>query len=54
MKAKDSSTLGAKMLEKHEAIQRMQDLIEGDNKNMSKAEKSEISRLQFITGGYLR
>ena len=54
MKAKDSSTLGATMLEKHEAIQRMQELIEGDNKNMSKAEKSELSRLQFITGVYLR
>ncbi len=54
MKAKDSSTLGATMLEKHEAIQRMQELIEGDNKNMSKAEKSELSRLQFVTGVYLR
>ena len=54
MKAKDSSTLGATMLEKHEAIERMQDLIEGNNKNMSKAEKSELSRLQFITGVYLR
>ena len=54
MKAKDSSTLGATMLEKHEAIQRMQELIDGDNKNMSKAEKSELSRLQSVTGVYLR
>ena len=54
MKAKDSSTLGATMLEKHEAIQRMQELIEGDNKNMSKSEKSELSRLQSVTGVYLR
>ena len=54
MKAKDSSTLGATMLEKHEAIQRMQELIDGENKNMSKAEKSELSRLQSVTGVYLR
>ena len=54
MKAKDSSSLGATMLEKHEAIQRMQELIEGDNRNMSKAEKSELSRLQSVTGVYLR
>ncbi len=54
MKAKDSSTLGATMLEKHEAIQRMQELIDGDNKNMSQKEKSEMSRLQSVTGVYLR
>ena len=52
MKAKDSSTLGASMLEKQEAIQRIHEIVEGDNKNMSKAEKSELSRLQFITGIY--
>jgi hypothetical protein len=54
MKAKDSSTLGATMLEKHEAVQRMQELIDGDNKNMSQKEKSELSRLQSVTGVYLR
>ena len=54
MKANDINTLGGTMMEKHEAVQRMQELIEGDNKNMSKAERSELSRLQSITGVYLR
>jgi len=54
MKAKNGSTLGASMLERNEAIERMQELIDGDNKHMSKSEKSELSRLQFVTGVYLR
>jgi len=54
MKAKDGATLGASMLERHEAVERMQEIIEGDSRHMSKAEKSELNRLQFVTGMYLR
>ena len=52
MKTKDSSTLGATMLEREEAIQRIHEFVEGDNKNMSKEDKSELVRLQILTGIY--
>ena len=54
MKAKDSTTLGASMLERYEAIERMQEIIDGDSRHLSKTEKSELSRLQFVTGMYVR
>ncbi len=52
MKAKDGGTLGAEMIERDEAIKRIHELVEGDNKNMSKKDRSELVRLQVITGVY--
>ena len=52
MKAKDESTLGAELIERDEAIKRIHELVEGDNKNMSKKDRSELVRLQIITGIY--
>ena len=54
MKARDGNTLGAELIERHEAVQRMQDLMEGEAKHMPPEDRDEISRLQFITGVYLR
>jgi hypothetical protein len=57
MNAKDGNTLGAELIEKHEAVAKMQQLLK-DMPKMSKVQKQlaqkEYSELQRMVGYYLK
>lgn len=47
MKAKDGSTLGAKLLQKHEVLDRMEQILK-DSNNVSKTQRKELMK-EFTT-----